>query len=809
MLKLNKKGFTLIELLGVIVIIGVLSTIVIASISGVLKKSKKEYNLKQAKLFTTAAQTYFTDNKSRLPKDLFTTQSVTLQMLEDKNYIKSMVDDKKRSYNKTDSKVVVKKISPGNYRYASTLVDQDGNSHKDGELTETNNGENHGIIITFNSDEELTVNGERDYIQYKKYLPERPSYDLPIWYIRKSIIIPFKITYDKGIVAYKYRLYKVKNSSDTRGKKYYESNYIGLGDAGQFMVEDSITLSQKKLADGLYHLEVVALDVDGKFNSKKFRNPIQIDGTKPKCSTELIGEKGNDVLGIESKKKLQWYKADPKLQVKITFTEDNKDKYKFVVANNSENDDVYNSYSYDQIIESDNEWSTLSLTRNIDKTLIDGNVYIYMRDKAGNEGMCKSKDQIYYDASPPTCTVTPDREPEFNGWYREDVKIDYFAQDQGSGIYKYGFNPLGQLDNIVEDEELFEVSLNAKQGDTSSTIWTGKVMDQAGNEGTCSREIKVDKQDLTCSSSADKGPDGLNQWYINPVGITGYCNSTKPSGCTQAKRTIDWDGDNIQESPGIVTDGTGRTVSCPMVSLKMEITPPEVIDSSSVIEYGSYAGQHDTWTNGAYTVSTRYQNSISGIAKIFRYEGNSRADIDPNPKRDTGQLSDNMYTSDYFKTETSADGREVCYGFESIAGNHSEHDFCEILYIDKTDPNLRHVCYCLNTEFVDDQSKKYAYVFKYKLQDDLSGLNYSNWVYQYPISHSNCPNNICPQTPFLQNNNYIYSPHIHFGYIGVIAWNGDYSATICDNAENCLDTYGIVRASSECPKDKYCNSHEY
>lgn len=802
MLKLNKKGFTLIELLGVIVIIGVLSTIVIASISGVLKKSKKEYNLKQAKLFTTAAQTYFTDNKSRLPKDLFTTQSVTLQILEEKNYIKSMVDDQKRPYNSGDSKVVVKKISPGNYRYASILIDQDGKEHQDGEMPEeTDKGQNFSITITFDKNPSQV----NDLIEEADFSPYAIN---NIWYIRKSITIPFNISYSEGIVAYKYRLYKIsKSNDDTKGKKYYESNYIGLDDEGVTSVNDHIMLSQKKLADGLYQLEVVALDKNGRYNSQRWGQQIEIDGTKPKCSTELIGEKGNDVLGIESKKKLQWYKADPKLQVKIAFTENNKYKYKTVVVVNADNE--YDSISYGSIEVEENSWTTEILKKTIDQTLIGGNVYIYMRDKAGNEGMCKSKDQIYYDASPPTCTVTPDREPEFNGWYREDVELDYHAYDIGSGIFKYGFNPLGQLDNTAEDEELFDVSLKAKQGDTSSTTWTGKVMDQAGNEGICSREIKVDKQDLTCLSSADKGPDGLNQWYINPVGITGYCNDDKPSGCTRAMRTIDWDGDNIQESPGIVTDGTGRTVSCPMVSLKMEITPPEVIDSSSVIEYGSYAGQHDTWTNGAYTVSTRYQNSISGIAKIFRYEGNSRADIDPNPKRDTGQLSDNMYTSDYFKTETSADGREVCYGFESIAGNHSEHDFCEILYIDKTDPNLRHVCYCLNTEFVDDQSKKYAYVFKYKLQDDLSGLNYSNWVYQYPISHSNCPNNICPQTPFLQNNNYIYSPHIHFGYIGVIAWNGDYSATICDNAENCLDTYGIVRASSECPKDKYCNSHEY
>ena len=55
-MKMNKKGFTLMELLATVVILGIISTIGIVSVNKVLKKSHKEYEVKQANMVTTAAQ---------------------------------------------------------------------------------------------------------------------------------------------------------------------------------------------------------------------------------------------------------------------------------------------------------------------------------------------------------------------------------------------------------------------------------------------------------------------------------------------------------------------------------------------------------------------------------------------------------------------------------------------------------------------------------------------------------------------------------------------------------------------------------
>ena len=66
--KLNKKGFTLVEVLAVIVILGILSTIGTVSIINLRKKQEEKFNNTQLQIFKQTSQTYFTDNKSKLPR---------------------------------------------------------------------------------------------------------------------------------------------------------------------------------------------------------------------------------------------------------------------------------------------------------------------------------------------------------------------------------------------------------------------------------------------------------------------------------------------------------------------------------------------------------------------------------------------------------------------------------------------------------------------------------------------------------------------------------------------------------------------
>ena len=125
-MKMNKKGFTLMELLATVVILGIISTIGIVSVNKVLEKSHKEYEVKQAKMVTTAAQSYFTDNKSLLPQKVLTINTIQLKTLIDNNYIGKVVDYKKREYDYYKSITTVRKMAANRYIYYTKLVRKDG-----------------------------------------------------------------------------------------------------------------------------------------------------------------------------------------------------------------------------------------------------------------------------------------------------------------------------------------------------------------------------------------------------------------------------------------------------------------------------------------------------------------------------------------------------------------------------------------------------------------------------------------------------------------------------------------------------------
>ena len=124
-MKLNKNGFTMVELLATVVIIGILGTIGVVGVTKSMKSAEARYNIAQNKLFISAAQTYFTDNKTRLPMKSGISKNVTLEKLINENYIEKMIDYHKKEYKK-ESYVTVTKLGLNMYSYEGTLVASNG-----------------------------------------------------------------------------------------------------------------------------------------------------------------------------------------------------------------------------------------------------------------------------------------------------------------------------------------------------------------------------------------------------------------------------------------------------------------------------------------------------------------------------------------------------------------------------------------------------------------------------------------------------------------------------------------------------------
>lgn len=116
----NQKGFTLVEVIGVIAVLGILSTIVVISVSFITDKMRKSYYEKQSDLIVLAGKDYFSDHRNKLPKEDGKISKVSLKTLIDSKYIDPVVGTdhipcEEESYS------WVQKESNGHYQYHSYL----------------------------------------------------------------------------------------------------------------------------------------------------------------------------------------------------------------------------------------------------------------------------------------------------------------------------------------------------------------------------------------------------------------------------------------------------------------------------------------------------------------------------------------------------------------------------------------------------------------------------------------------------------------------------------------------------------------
>ena len=236
----KKKGFTMVELLAVIVIIGILSVVGTVTATNIINKARREYYKKQESLILLSGKEYYSDYRSKLPKQVGGTGEVTLKTLVGEKYIKPVEGYQNHSCDVEKSAVYVQKLGESNYVY-SILMDCD-------DYKTSTNGSN--PVITF------LPNSKRS---------------------NKAITVEMRVKDDKAVSDYSYQVYKLGSKEDSEGQIIESVSKTKYNKVIKIKLEE----------DGIYRIRGTAWDNEENATIKD-SGVYEIDNTPPDCKKLVI-----------------------------------------------------------------------------------------------------------------------------------------------------------------------------------------------------------------------------------------------------------------------------------------------------------------------------------------------------------------------------------------------------------------------------------------------------------------------------------------------------------------------------------------
>ena len=246
-------------------------------------------------------------------------------------------------------------------------------------------------------------------------------------------------------------------------------------------------------------------------------NIVNVDSVAPECSLRLSGTKGTN----------EWYKSD----VKVDFGDNNKNL----------TDDLSGVEDYGISIKKENTFGKISSQIQKEDTA-SITYYGYVKDKAGNIGVCEST--FKKDATKPTISYTlrkinngVDEGPAYsNQWSQRQIKRKFDPKDNLSGIarveYSYNGTSGWTTEGNVGDWLMNEGKLDAywrsvdNAGNTSSPVHLILLVDWTAP--TISFGISGYFTSTISCSDGNSGVNGSTYWT---VGLSGTWNNTVNASC--------------------------------------------------------------------------------------------------------------------------------------------------------------------------------------------------------------------------------------------------------------------------------------
>jgi hypothetical protein len=210
-------------------------------------------------------------------------------------------------------------------------------------------------------------------------------------------------------------------------------------------------------------------------------------------------------------------------------------------------------------------------------------------DRDGVDDACDAEiAELPTDSAPPTVIGTPDRDPNSNGWYNNNVTINWAATDPdpSSGV------PTQPAATVASQEG-------------THTYVSDPSCDPLNNCTTGSLELKIDKTTPDISYSLSPAPNGSG-WNNSSVTVTFTCSDATSgvADCTEPQTVRGADGTYVLT--GSATDNAGNTDAV-NVFVSLDSTSPTVTQSVSPTAnaYG--------WHNTDVTVTSACNDNLSGL----------------------------------------------------------------------------------------------------------------------------------------------------------------------------------------------------
>jgi hypothetical protein len=199
-----------------------------------------------------------------------------------------------------------------------------------------------------------------------------------------------------------------------------------------------------------------------------------------------------------------------------------------------------------------------------------GTVQYWAVDRAGNVEQANSV-SLKWDNIAPTVSHTLSPAANADGWTNADTTVTFSAKDddRGSGVA-----------HVTEPITLTD--------ETSGTPVSGSATDVAGNVGTDTAIVKLDRTAPGITAAITGGTLGRNGWYTSAVTVGSTCSDALSGVATCPGPVVLTSNGDANSATGQAVDKAGNTASATVSGIKIDQEKPTLTTADVNVQGGTF-----------------------------------------------------------------------------------------------------------------------------------------------------------------------------------------------------------------------------